>query len=42
MARNKIKATELKDRVVEKNQLSEKNAELLNNIFEEVKTYWEK
>ena len=25
-----------------KNQLSEKDAELLNNIFEEVKTYWEK
>ena len=41
VARNKIKATELKDRVIEKNQLSEKDAELLNKIFEEVKTYWE-
>jgi len=37
VARNKIKATELKDRVIEKNQLSEKDAELLNKIFEEVK-----
>lgn len=42
VAGNKIKATELKDRVIEKNQLSEKDAELLNKIFEEVKTYWEK
>ena len=41
VTRNKIKATELKDRVIEKNQLSEKDAELLNKIFEEVKTYWE-
>ena len=41
VTKNKIKATELKDRVIEKNQLSEKDAELLNKIFEEVKTYWE-
>jgi len=33
--------SKIADRVIEKNQLSEKDAELLNKIFEEVKTYWE-
>ena len=37
VARNKIKATELKDRVIEKNQLSEKDAELLNKILKKLK-----
>ena len=37
VARNKIKATELKDRVIEKKSVVRKDAELLNKILKKLK-----
>ena len=42
MIKNKIKSLNLKDSIIEKYDLSRKDKELLDTIFEEVKTYWEK